>query len=83
MSEDLLEIVADLVRQVIGEEWADEVQITASTSFSDELELESMRNRRRDAFSSPRRMLPPSAEISCRPWPPNFVGWSLRQAQQC
>ena len=42
MSEDLLEIVADLVRQVIGEEWADEIQITASTSFSDELELESI-----------------------------------------
>jgi acyl carrier protein len=42
MSSHLLETVAELIRQVIGEEWAEEVEITAETSFSDDLELESI-----------------------------------------
>ncbi len=42
MSESALETVARLIRKVIGEEWADEVPIGMETSFSDDLELESI-----------------------------------------
>ena len=34
--------VATLVREVIGEEWADDIDFTDATSFSDDLELESI-----------------------------------------
>jgi len=38
----VLEAVAGMIREVIGEEWADDVEITLETSFSDDLELESI-----------------------------------------
>lgn len=41
-SESVLEAVATMIREVIGEEWADEVEIGMDTSFSDDLELESI-----------------------------------------
>jgi acyl carrier protein len=40
--EAILSEVARLVRQVIGEEWAEEVPITMTTSFARDLELESI-----------------------------------------
>jgi acyl carrier protein len=43
MTEDqVLEQVAEMVREVIGEEWAQDVPITMTTSFSRDLELESI-----------------------------------------
>jgi acyl carrier protein len=43
MSEsEVLEQVAAMVREVIGEEWAEDVPITMTTSFSRDLELESI-----------------------------------------
>ncbi len=41
-STEILNTVATLVREVIGEEWAEEVEIAPETSFSDDLELESI-----------------------------------------
>lgn len=41
-TEGTLKTVAELVREVIGEEWANDVDITVGTSFSDDLELESI-----------------------------------------
>ncbi len=41
-SGEVLPVVAQLIREVIGEEWAEEVDITLETSFSDDLELESI-----------------------------------------
>src|SRR5688572_6724875 len=38
----VLEVVARLVRDVIGEEWAEDVAITMRTSFANDLELESI-----------------------------------------
>ncbi|RME24000.1 MAG: acyl carrier protein [Deltaproteobacteria bacterium] len=38
----VLDTVARLLREVIGEDWVDEVEITMDTSFSDDLELESI-----------------------------------------
>jgi acyl carrier protein len=38
----VLATVASLVRQVIGEEWADDTPITMKTSFAGDLELESI-----------------------------------------
>ena len=38
----VLATVASLVRQVIGEDWADDTTITMETSFSGDLELESI-----------------------------------------
>lgn len=38
----VLATVADLVRQVVGEDWIDDVEIDRHTSFSDDLELESI-----------------------------------------
>ena len=38
----VLETVARLVREVIAEDWAEEVAITMDTSFSRDLELESI-----------------------------------------
>jgi len=39
---EILEHVATMVREVIGEEWVSEVPITMTTSFSRDLELESI-----------------------------------------
>jgi acyl carrier protein len=39
---DVLSEVATMVREVIGEEWAQDVPITMTTSFSNDLELESI-----------------------------------------
>jgi acyl carrier protein len=41
-SEAVLSEVARMVRDVIGEEWAEEVPITMETSFARDLELESI-----------------------------------------
>lgn len=38
----VLETVSGLIREVIAEEWAEETPITLDTSFSDDLELESI-----------------------------------------
>lgn len=40
--ESVLALVAKLVREVIGEDWANDLDITMATSFSDDLELESI-----------------------------------------
>jgi acyl carrier protein len=40
--QDVLSEVATLVREVIGEEWVNDVAITLSSSFADDLELESI-----------------------------------------
>ncbi len=40
--ESVLTAVATLVREVIGEDWAQDLEITMATSFSDDLELESI-----------------------------------------
>ncbi|MGM0576635.1 MAG: acyl carrier protein [Myxococcota bacterium] len=40
--DDILTTVADLIREVIGEDWADEVAIGPETSFAEDLELESI-----------------------------------------
>lgn len=42
MESEVLEEVARMVREVIGEDWADEVPITMETSFAHDLELESI-----------------------------------------
>ncbi len=42
MQEAVLEVVADRIRRVIGEAWAEEVEIGPDTSFSEDLELESI-----------------------------------------
>jgi acyl carrier protein len=39
---EVLGEVAKLVREVIGEEWVNDVTITLSSSFADDLELESI-----------------------------------------
>jgi len=39
---EVLDQVAQMVREVIGEEWVQEVPITLTTSFSRDLELESI-----------------------------------------
>jgi acyl carrier protein len=41
-NESVLLDVARMIREVIGEEWAEEVDIGLETSFSDDLELESI-----------------------------------------
>ncbi len=38
----VLATVSELIREVIGEEWANDVAIEMCTSFSDDLELESI-----------------------------------------
>jgi acyl carrier protein len=40
--DEVLDQVAQMVREVIGEEWALDVPITMETSFSRDLELESI-----------------------------------------
>jgi acyl carrier protein len=39
---EVLGEVANLVREVIGEEWVSDVEITLNSSFADDLELESI-----------------------------------------
>ncbi len=39
---EVLEEVARMVREVIGEDWATEVPVTMTTSFAHDLELESI-----------------------------------------
>jgi acyl carrier protein len=39
---EVLEGVAEMVREVIGEDWADDVPIAMETSFAKDLELESI-----------------------------------------
>ena len=39
---EVLDTVRVLIGQVIGEDWAAEIEITEETSFSDDLELESI-----------------------------------------
>ncbi len=39
---DILDTLAGFIREVIGEAWADEVDIRMEASFSDDLELESI-----------------------------------------
>ncbi len=41
-NDPVLEAVAALIREVVGEDWAAEVAIVTETSFSDDLELESI-----------------------------------------
>ena len=38
----VLSVVADILREVIGEDWAADVEITRETSFAADLELESI-----------------------------------------
>jgi acyl carrier protein len=40
--EEVLATIAGFIREVIGQEWANEVTITMDTSFSKDLELESI-----------------------------------------
>lgn len=40
--DEILATMAELLREVVGEAWASEVDITMDTSFSDDLELESI-----------------------------------------
>lgn len=40
--DQVLDTVARLLREVIGEDWVDEVEIGPGTSFSEDLELESI-----------------------------------------
>lgn len=40
--DETLAEVADIIREVIGEAWVDETPIGLATSFSDDLELESI-----------------------------------------
>lgn len=42
VSDDVLSVVASIIREVIGEDWADEVEITRETAFAADLELESI-----------------------------------------
>ncbi len=40
--QDTLERLAGFIREVIGEEWADDIEIVTETSFNNDLELESI-----------------------------------------
>jgi acyl carrier protein len=40
--DEVLERVAGMIREIIGEEWADDVPITMETAFAKDLELESI-----------------------------------------
>ncbi len=42
MKQEILHTLADMIREVIGEDWAQDVPITAATSFNEDLELESI-----------------------------------------
>jgi acyl carrier protein len=40
--QDILDVVAGDIRAVVGEEWAEDIEISMDTSFVDELEIESV-----------------------------------------
>lgn len=40
--DEVLQEVASIVREVIGEDWADDLDITMTSSFANDLELESI-----------------------------------------
>ena len=40
--EEILSTLSRMIREVIGEEWADDLEIQENTSFNDDLELESI-----------------------------------------
>jgi len=42
LNQDTLTRLAGFIREVIGEEWADDLEIGAETSFNNDLELESI-----------------------------------------
>jgi acyl carrier protein len=42
LHQETIERLAGFIREVIGEEWAEEEEIEASTSFNSDLELESI-----------------------------------------
>ncbi len=42
LKQDTLQRLAGFIREVIGEEWADDLDIGAETSFNNDLELESI-----------------------------------------
>ena len=41
-TEDILDTLSGFLKEVIGEDWVDDVKIGMETSFSDDLELESI-----------------------------------------
>jgi acyl carrier protein len=41
-NDTVLAMVSKMVREVIGEDWADDIEITMKTSFASDLELESI-----------------------------------------
>ncbi len=56
--ESVLTVVSKLVREIIGEDWANDLEITMTTSFSDDLELESIEfvalaERLKEVFGEP------------------------------
>lgn len=42
LNQETLERLAGFIREVIGEEWAEDIEIAAETSFNNDLELESI-----------------------------------------
>ena len=42
MPQSTLDTLAGFIREVIGDDWADEVEIGLDTSFSDDIEMESI-----------------------------------------
>ena len=58
----VLATVASLVRQVIGEDWADDTTITMETSFSGDLELESI-------VTTPNTVVPDAAGLTVTVFP--------------
>ena len=40
--EEILKVVTDVIREVIGEEWIRDTPVTMQTSFGDDLEFESI-----------------------------------------
>ena len=42
LQDEVLATVAQMIREVIAEDWVEELAITMETSFADELELESI-----------------------------------------
>ena len=42
LQQDTLDRLAGFIREIIGEEWADDLEIEAGSSFNNDLELESI-----------------------------------------
>ena len=61
---DILATVAQLIKEVVGEEWITDTPIGMTTSFSDDLELESI-----EFVALAERLQETYGE------PVNFVGW--------